>query len=142
MIADVECENFPLTDSQVHLLLGSSCRNVSQENDGTVAIRCISSSEIQRLNKQYRGKDAPTNILTFSYDQKEHDVALCMDIAVEEAMNRNATIQDYVALLLTHAFLHVLGMDHESSAEEDQKTQMLEKNILQECGFSPISLGE
>ncbi len=140
MIADVECENFPLTNSQVKSLLDHSCKSLKLEEDGIIAIRCLSPSEIQRLNQTYRDKDTPTNVLTFSYDEKEHDIALCMDIAVQEAKERKVAIIDYVALLLTHAFLHVLGMDHERSSEEDAQTQFLERNILQECGFIPTSL--
>ena len=140
MIADVECENFPLTNFQVKSLLDSSCKNVQRDTNGTIAIRCMSSTEIQDLNAKYRDTNTPTNVLTFSYDDSEHDIALCMDVAKREALERNVNLIDYVALLLTHAFLHVLGMDHERSQEEDQKTLLLEKTILDQCGFIPISL--
>ncbi len=140
MIADVECENFPLTNSQVTSLLDTSCKEMNSESDGLVAIRCVSSEEIRHLNATYRATDAPTNVLAFSYDAHEHDVALCMDIATQEAVERKADLSNYVALLLTHAFLHVLGMDHERSDEEDDHTRVLEKKILETSGFSPISL--
>jgi len=140
MIAEVECENLPLTNVQVKRLLDNSCKRMFRDTDGLVAVRCVSSDDIQRLNSVYRANDNPTNVLTFSYDDTEHDVALCMDVAMREASERNAQPTDYVALLLVHAFLHVLGLDHEKSAQEDEKTQALEKQILEESGFMATSL--
>jgi probable rRNA maturation factor len=107
--------------------------------DDDVNIKTVSEEEMRTLNMQYRGKDAPTNVLTFSYEG-EHDVALCLDVAREEAGGRGAELRDYTALLLTHAFLHVTGMDHERSEREAQNTEEAERKILRAAGFSAATL--
>lgn len=139
MNIDLVCEDFPLAEQKVADLLNAACAHV-HEDDGMVHIQCVSKKEIQEMNKKYREKDAPTNVLTFSYDEMDHDVALCMDVANKEADERGVSINNYVALLLVHAFLHVLGMDHEKSVEEEDATIALEQKILSECGFNPASL--
>ncbi len=111
--------------------------------DEEVAMECVSIEEITRLNVQYRNKDAPTNVLTFSYgSDAEHDIALCMDVATEEAKERGITLRDYVALLVAHAFLHVCGVDHEESEEEALHMQTLERKILLSSGFVPQALSD
>lgn len=110
-----------------------------------VNIKCVPEEEMRTLNKQYRGKDRPTNVLTFSYpaenDQPaEHDVALCLPAAEQEAKQRNMLLKDYVALLLVHAFLHVMGMDHERSPAEATATKKAEQEILTGAGFSATTL--
>lgn len=140
MAVQVMCEQFPLEITQVQALLDDARVRVNGDARGTVLVQCVSQEDIRHMNYAYRQVDKPTNVLTFSYDEDEHDVALCMDIAKEEAGVRNMAEKDYVALLLTHSFLHVLGMDHEESANEHKKTQELEQQILQSVGFTSASL--
>lgn len=139
-------ENFPLTISEVERLWQATI-HYRQMADAPVAVRCVLPEEMRMLNNQYRGKDRPTNVLTFSYPptsememESGHDIALCLDVAQAEAKERQASLPDYTALLLVHAFLHASGMDHERSAEEAQATTVAEKEILQQAGFQPVSL--
>ncbi|MEO6077804.1 MAG: rRNA maturation RNase YbeY [Candidatus Andersenbacteria bacterium] len=137
---ELQCEQFPLTKKQVASLLDTACDVVGESDNGQVSIRCVSNKEMQNLNKTYRKKDAPTNILTFSYDENEHDIAICMNVAEKEAKERKVELVDYTALLVTHAFLHALGMDHEESEDEEKKTEELEKKILSNSGFATNTL--
>jgi len=139
MPVSIQCPaDFPVAIDEV-TALWQRTQEVRKHGDDVVSVRCVTEEEIQKLNKTYRVKDAPTNVLTFSYDG-EHDVALCIDVAQREADAQNISARDYFALLLTHAFLHVTGMDHERSAEEEITTQQMEQDILSSCGFSKISL--
>ena len=138
---------FSLTQQEVEELWSQTLKKTTSA-DEVVAVQCVSEEEIQRLNARYRKKDAPTNVLTFSYpdaenetsDTEEHDIALCMSVAKREAKERGATLRDYVALLLVHAFLHAVGMDHEESQEQARATIAFEQDILRASGFTPISL--
>lgn len=130
--------SIPLTSDEVHSLWQETIR-YRHAPDNQVNIRCVSEPEIQRLNKLYREKNAPTNVLTFSYED-EHDIALCLPIAKREAIERGVHYRDYIALLLVHAFLHATGMDHEKSLQEAKDTHTAEEVILQRCGFPQISL--
>lgn len=111
--------------------------------DATVTVRVVSRVESQRLKREYKEVDQPTNVLTFSYDplpgqgeeEAAHDIALCLEVAQEEATERGVILRDYIAWLLVHAFLHATGMDHELSAAEARAMQVLEKKILTEAGF-------
>lgn len=140
-------DDFPLSLEQVSVLWEAAVRRQNTD-DALVCIRCVSELEIQSLHKQYRGHDRPTNVLTFSYpldrtlgnESEGHDVALCLAVAQQEAQQHNLKITDYVALLLVHAFLHVLGMDHEQSEEQDAATRQAEQAILATAGFTPLNL--
>lgn len=125
------------------------CVRTSQNvPDDVVSVRFIPAQEMQTLNRTYRGKDRPTNVLTFSYPPThaslskatEHEVVACLEVARKEAALKGVSLGDYVALLLVHAFLHVAGLDHEKSPQEAAKTSQLEKEILQHQGFKAFSL--
>jgi probable rRNA maturation factor len=142
MPLSLQCENFPLTDTEVNNLW-QSVRTHTTFPDEHVALECVSKEEITRLNHQYRNKEAPTNVLTFSYgSDAEHDVALCMEVATEEASERDIAIRDYVALLVVHALLHVCGVDHEQSETESIRMKTLEQEILLSCGFVSQALSD
>lgn len=143
----LQCDNFPLTPSQVEELWQTACRE-RQYPDEPVAIRCVSEAQSQELNAQYRGKNMPTNVLTFSYPPApttpepahEHDVALCLKLATREAASRHQSAASYVARLLVHAFLHVTGLDHEKGAAAATLTHQLEQRILVQAGFGSQTL--
>lgn len=130
--------DFPLDEDDI-VALWQSTIGFRDYPDSQVNIRVVGVEEMQQLNTQYRNKPKPTNVLTFSYDD-EHDIPLCMSVVVQEAMEQNVPIRDYTALILTHAFLHVTGLDHEKSSREAKETQELERGILKKNGFTPISL--
>ena len=134
-----QCEDFPLTQEDVDHLLKAVQTNINVP-DSDIALACVSAQEIQRLNMEYRKKNAPTNVLAFSYDDKDHDIAFCMSIAREEAVARTIALRDYVALLIVHALLHVSGLDHEESKEHRAHMEQKEREILLACGFVPQGL--
>lgn len=146
MINFSEAENLPLKLTEVEQLWQETIR-ARDFPDETVNIKCVSPAEMRTLNKQYRGKDAPTNVLTFNYgpvghEVASHDIALCLSVAEREASERGVSLRDYVARLLVHAFLHATGMDHERSYEAARDTEQAERKILQAAGFQAASLFE
>lgn len=145
MISFSEAENLPLKLTEVEQLWQETIR-ARDFPDETVNIKCVSPAEMRTLNRQYRGKDTTTNVLTFSYgpacEVASHDIALCLPVAQKEASERGVSLRDYVALLLVHAFLHAAGMDHERSYEEARDTEQAERKILQAAGFQAASLFE
>jgi len=129
----LEGDDLLLTKDEVGVLW-EQVRKVSGASDDAIGVRGVSEEEMVRLNGQYRSKEGSTNVLTFSYDG-EHDVALCLEVARREAMERGLSDRDYVALLLTHAFLHATGMDHEHSPEQDKQMARYEEEVLKATGF-------
>lgn len=138
MPVTLHCDTFPLTASDVEKLWQLT-RAYRQFPDEEIAVACVSEEKIQSLNNQYRGKDTPTNVLTFSYDT-EHDVAVCSSVIEAEAAQRSVSITDYFALVLVHAFLHVVGMDHEASPAAAIETEAAERAILEQAGLTALSL--
>ena len=109
-------------------------------SDDAVAIRCVKANEIKKLNRKYRDKDSETNVLTFTYGDGQHDIALCLKVAQSEAKERDVEIGEYIMLLIVHGLLHVAGLDHERSEEEVSKMRSLEQRLLHQVGVKGISL--
>lgn len=111
-----------------------------QYMDETVTVKSVDEAEITKLNRTYRQTDKPTNVLTFSYGDGEHDIAVCLRVAQREAEERGVALKSYVAVLLVHGLLHATGLDHERSAEEAQHMAELEEGIIKRVGFAPEHL--
>jgi len=104
--------------------------------DAEVTIRLVESAESQALNSQYRGKDRPTNVLSFEFDAPPMieldllgDLIICKQIIEKEAIEQDKPLLNHWAHMVVHGTLHLLGYDH---IENDQAVVMetLEKEIL------------
>lgn len=131
-------DDLPLTQSHIEHLWQQTITQ-RQYPDEQINIRCVSLDESQTLNKQYRQKNAPTNVLTFSYPG-EHDVAVCAEVVKQEAGELRLPEAAYAAWVLVHAFVHATGLDHESSSQEAKRVKKLEQAILAQAGYDKISL--
>lgn len=137
----------PLSEKQVERLWQATIA-ARHYGDEAVTVRVVSEAESRELNRRYRHKDAPTNVLTFSDTEgipgvaaePAHEVALCLAVTEREAGERTIALPDYVALLLVHAFLHATGLDHEASNAAAQEMVLAEQTILEKNGFSSASL--
>ena len=75
---------------------------------------------IQQLNKQYRGKDKPTDVLSFSLDDPVHlgQLVISVDRAKEQAKELGQSLEEELKFLFAHGLFHLLGYDHEEPEEE------------------------
>ena len=112
---------------------------------GVIGIRIVSPQESAALNNNYRGKDAPTNILAFPAgpsllpdtepDEPElGDLVLCLRVARDEADEQGKTLTQHMAHLTVHGTLHLLGYDHTDDADAD-RMESLERSILGRLGM-------
>ncbi len=106
------------------------------------AIVFIDQAEMTALNRQYRDKEGPTNVLSFPFEPpcgmvKETlgDVIICTDVVEEEAKAQAKTFQSHLAHMLTHSLLHLLGYDHQDDAQA-QAMETLEIKLLHQLGFA------
>jgi probable rRNA maturation factor len=94
----------------------------SVELEGEVQVLLTSDSEIKRLNKAFRGKNKPTDILSFpAADEAEDiagDLAISLETAALQAAEHGHTLRDEVRILLLHGLLHLAGEDHETDSGE------------------------
>ncbi len=77
----------------------------------------VSRSEIKELNKEYRGINKPTDILSFPLSSKEGEVFINLDMAKIEAKKFNRTYENFLGFLFIHGLVHLKGFDHSSTME-------------------------
>ena len=104
--------------------------------DASVTVRYVAESEGRRLNREFRGKDYATNVLTFIYGTSplEGDVVICAPVVAREAKAQAKAIVAHHAHLLVHGLLHLQGFDHEHDSEAE-RMESRERRILASLGF-------
>jgi probable rRNA maturation factor len=83
--------------------------------------RITNDAELQSLNKQFLGKDYPTDVLSFP---SENDIAISLDWARAQAREWHHSTEDEIRILMLHGVLHLLGMDHESDTGQMKRTEL------------------
>jgi probable rRNA maturation factor len=111
-------------------------------DDAQITVRIVNAEEGQRLNRDFRKKDYPTNVLTFDYAQATEespwvmaDLVLCAPVVAQEAKAQGKTLQAHYAHLLVHGTLHAQGWDHETSDADADEMEDYEIAILKEIGL-------
>ncbi|MDB5745161.1 MAG: rRNA maturation factor [Massilia sp.] len=108
-----------------------------------LTVRFVDSAEGQTLNRDYRGKDYATNVLTFAYNEGEElgedeptqaDIILCTDVLQREADEQKKTVEEHAAHLIVHGVLHAQGYDHEHD-EEAEEMEQFERDIMEVLGY-------
>lgn len=89
--------------------------------EGLVSVLLSNDDELRRLNLEFRGKDKPTDVLSFPALEMDRpllgDIAVAYGIAARDAAAQGKTLANHLAHLLIHGYLHLLGHDHESPEE-------------------------
>ena len=102
-----------------------------------IAVRVVGADEGRQLNRDYRGKDYATNVLTFDYSvapQLAADLVLCAPVVAREAAELATPLAQHYAHLLVHGALHAQGWDHETSEQEAEAMEARETAILAALG--------
>ena len=89
--------------------------------DYELSIVFVEPATSRKLNKQYRSKDKPTNILSFSLSAKTGELILCPSVIKKESKNFNRTFSDFMGFLVIHGMLHLKGYEHSSKMEREEK---------------------
>ncbi len=104
---------------------------------GQVTIRLVDADEGQALNRDYRGKDYATNVLSFPYETEPlvmGDLVICPAVVAREATEQNKPLAAHYAHLTVHGMLHLQGWDHEDDVEaRDMEDE--ERTILAALGY-------
>ncbi|MBY8824090.1 rRNA maturation RNase YbeY [Sphingomonas colocasiae] len=115
-----------------------------------VTVRLTDDDEVRQLNAQYRGKDKPTNVLSFPMVQPDlletlantddgeailGDIVLARDVCVREAAEREISVADHATHLIVHGTFHLLGYDHQGEAEAEAM-EALETRALASIGLA------
>jgi len=108
---------------------------------GGLVIRVVDEEESRTLNRDYRGIDRPTNVLSFPFESPpgvvlDHlgDLVICAQVVAREAAEQGKTPSHHWAHMVVHGVLHLLGYDHHSDAEAEEM-ESLEREILGGLGI-------
>ena len=138
--------------SGLRILIRRSCNAVLEfegfEQPAEISVTFVDNAEIQTLNAQYRGKDMPTDVLSFplgedgKYDVDQDtgacllgDIVISMEKAMEQAELYGHHLQREVAFLTVHSMLHLLGYDHEQGGLAAVKMREKEEAVLIQLGL-------
>lgn len=113
-----------------------------------VSVCIVDTPTIQQLNRDYRDKDKPTNVLSFPQDEHHlpegifpiGDVVICSELIEQEAKEQSKSLEAHWAHMVIHSVLHLLGMDHVKAAEAE-KMEAIESELMLALGY-PAPYGE
>ncbi|EKT59489.1 rRNA maturation RNase YbeY [Providencia sneebia] len=118
------------------------------QEQSEVTIRIVDEEESHHLNLTYRGKDKPTNVLSFPFEAPPEielpllgDLIICRQVVEQEAIDQQKSAEEHWAHMVVHGCLHLLGYDH---IEDDEAEEMesLETEILAELGYEDPYIAE
>lgn len=117
-----------------------------------ITVRIVDEDEGRELNRDYRGKDYATNVLTFAYGEGDDmplpeglplmgDLVLCRQVVEREAAEQGKALDAHYAHLSVHGMLHLQGFDHLEDAEADDM-EARERQVLVSLGYADPYAGE
>lgn len=146
-----EQESFPITYKLKMLMRRAVISTLEYEsfcNDAEVSVTFTDNNGIQTLNRDFRGIDRPTDVLSFpltDYESDEFpidepelslgDIVISLERASEQAEEFGHSFEREVAFLTVHSMLHLLGYDHVNSDEEDAEMRRRQREILENMGL-------
>lgn len=109
----------------------------SEEDEVEMVIRLVDEQESQQLNRDYRGKDNPTNVLSFPFEAPPEvplsligDLVICVPLVAQEAAQQQKALAAHWAHMVVHGALHLQGYDHQDDHEaqimEDREREILD----------------
>lgn len=131
----------------IHSVLGKAAELYGLAPQTEVSVLLVDNQTIQKLNKEYREKDAPTDVLSFALNEGDEpdvidgpegtllgDIIISLEKAAEQAREYGHSIEREMAFLTVHGMLHLLGYDHESEADRSEMRQE-EEQVLAALGI-------
>ena len=119
--------------------------DVDGARGGQITVRLVDAEEGLQLNRDYRGKDYATNVLSFPYDVEPvvcGDLVLCVPVVAREAAEQGKSLEAHYAHLIVHGLLHLQGYDHEAGEREARQMEDRERTVLAALGFTDPYLDE
>ena len=131
------------SDEKLQLWVNTALETAGFMKAAEVTLRFTTNEEVQTLNREFRDKDKPTNVLSFPFEVPEFlqdeeptlgDIIIAMPVIEDEAKEQQKTVADHLAHMTIHGTLHLLGFDHIDD-EEAEEMESLEIQILAKLGI-------
>ncbi|MFP1725586.1 rRNA maturation RNase YbeY [Lonsdalea quercina] len=144
----IACENSEGLPSEAHFQRWLDTVLPQFQAESEVTIRIVDEAESHELNHTYRGKDKPTNVLSFPFEAPPEvelpllgDLIICRQVVEQEAAEQEKTLEEHWAHMVVHGCLHLLGYDHIEDSEAEEM-ESLETEIMQGMGYADPYLAE
>ncbi|MED4370728.1 rRNA maturation RNase YbeY [Bacillus licheniformis] len=139
--------------AEIEKLLQFAAAEEGVADGAEVSVTIVNNEEIQKINKEYRGKDYPTDVISFAFEEDGEgeveiigadmppvlgDIIISVDKAREQAEEYGHSLMRELGFLTVHGFLHLLGYDH-MTEEEEKEMFTKQKEILNRYGLSRSS---
>ena len=151
-----EPENLSLplrTEETLQTVLQKTAELLKLADETEISVLLVDNATIRELNRDYRAKDAPTDVLSFPLEEEREDeaepaviggpsarmlgdIVISVEKAVEQATEYGHSVERELAFLAIHGVLHLLGHDHEKGETAKQAMRAEEKRILAALGIS------
>lgn len=128
-------------EAQLRQWVQAALAGAGYHKPAEVSIRITDAAEISQLNRDYRGKDYATNVLSFPMELPEEldlpmlgDIVVCAQVVADESREQDKALMAHWAHMIVHGTLHLLGFDHITDNEAEEM-EGLERQILATLGF-------
>lgn len=137
LIVDISVNSaqWPAVNNLINKVAMKTMEELNLQGESEVSIVLTDSAAIQKLNRDWRGKDKPTNVLSFPAGEPGllGDIVLAYEVIKQEAEEQKKSFDDHLMHLIIHGILHLVGHDHEDD-KEAENMESLEIRILQSFG--------
>jgi len=133
---DPDAGDLPVGRPQIRRWVTSALS--ARSADAELVLRFVGAAEARVLNRQFRKRDRPTNVLTFDYESSpvvKADIVICMPVVRTEAAAQGKGEREHLGHLVVHGVLHASGHDHQDD-EQASRMEAREKAILKRFGFA------
>ena len=142
-----EAPELVLKRAYLKKVIETTLRYIDTQSECEIGIACVDNDESHKLNLQYRGKDKPTNVLSFPSDLPDEmaqildtfpigDLVISIPVVLQEAIEQNKAPIEHFTHMLVHGTLHLMGYDHETTDEDAEEMEALEIEILKKLGIA------
>ncbi len=120
-----------LTKGKLPCLPFVNLKNMVLGKNYRLSVAFVGAKESKRLNKKYRGKNSPADILSFPFSKDEGEIIICLSQARKNAKNFEKTFANFLPFLYTHGLCHLKGLSH-GSIMEKRETEIRRRFRFQE----------
>ena len=132
-----------LADQSVRSAIAQSRHSALAAASSEISVKFTSDAEVRALNAAWRGKDKPTNVLSFPMAEEAElerspmlgDIVLAHGVCAAEAAEKQVSVETHAAHLMVHGALHLLGYEHETSDEHAEEMEEVERRALAAIGI-------
>jgi len=119
-------------------LLSKKIYKILKEKDGKISLIIVDDKKIHKINKEYRGVDRPTDVISFEYMEDKSaiyggdsivvgDIFISLNTAKKQAKEHEHSLEKELGILFVHGLLHVIGFDHNNDEEEAEMEKWAKK---------------